>query len=53
MRLDGRHEVLAMRHNIRAACRANGIQIGTGHSSTQPTLLSPVSYKLKRERNPQ
>jgi hypothetical protein len=27
--------------------------VGTGRSSAQPTLLFPVSYKLKRERNPQ
>jgi len=27
--------------------------VGTRRSSDQPTLLSPVSYKLKRERNPQ
>jgi hypothetical protein len=42
MPLGGRREVLAMRRNIGAACRVNGIQ----------TLLSPVSYKLKKERNP-
>jgi len=27
--------------------------VGTARSSAQPTLLSPVSYKMKRERNPQ